>query len=449
MSGGRGWRPVRWRGAALLVALGVLLAALAGPAGAQAPPRERQFVYGLNLFDGADYAASYAPASVDTLYVLADHESVIDPRRTDVYYWPITNEYRADFAALNELVPGTLEIEQGGRAVAALPLTEYVVQVDQAKQRGRSRLATGPAARELYARFERERAAHVEQLHTHSQANEEYLRRRQAGDTAAQPPPAPPPFTLFSTAVNQGFAIRLPAGEYRIRVRDTTGAVVPGSERRLVAMTPRRQGIGYEVVPQEKWTFPERASDPSSVLYTVPGGVVYLQPYTALEFNALEYARLQNPQDLKATPNRWTWVHVAPVDGATLVVEGDGQREQIRQEGFLVEQAPGPALGYVVKPLPAPAAAGAAAEARAPDIVGFRGEAPAGRATLRLWLVDAAGRPLAGSERELVVNPAVPDWLLLLPVAAPLAAGLGAVLWRRRQVATRRSLRPEQRQLLA
>jgi hypothetical protein len=72
-----------------------------------------------------------------------------------------------------------------------------------------------------------------------------------------------------------------------------------------------------------------------------------------------------------------------------------------------------------------------------------------GRAVIRLSLLDAAGRPLDGGARAVVVTPVVPDWLLTLPLAVPLLAGLAVTLWRRRQITAARSLSPEQRQQMA
>lgn len=435
-----------WRTWLVRVVLALAALALAAPSvTAQAPERERQFGYGFYAYTGSEYATGFVPPAIDTIYVLAEHESVLDPKWTLVYFWPLTSEYRADLAALNEPVSGNLEVAQGGQVVATLPLTDYVLQVDQAARLGGETLATGAEARALRASFEQQRATYVAAMNAHAQANTEYLRRMQAQE---QPPPTPPveppPFTLFSTDLGRGFAVTLPAGDYRIRLRDDSGAPVPGSDRRLVAIVPRRQGIGYEIVPREKWTQPERSDDPSHAIHTAPASALYLQPFETLEFNALEIARLKNPQDRQATPNRWVWTPVAPIEGGTLLVTGDGTEERLSPASFVVEQEPGPALGYVVRPVD-----GGDATQRVDLRDYLPVTAPSGRAVLRLHLLDAAGQPLAGSGRDLIVTPATPDWLLALPMAAPLVIGAVVLLWRRRRVVTARGLRPEQRQRMA
>jgi hypothetical protein len=441
---------------ALPVVVALIAVLLATPALAQAPEKERRFVYGLNLFNGVEYSTGFVPPAVDTIYVLADHDGVLDPKMTEVYFWPITNEFRADFTSLNELVPGRLEIAQGGQVVGALELTEYVVQFDRAAGAGNGRVFAGEEARASWERFLAERAAYLERLRAYSEARLEFNQRveevrSKAGAGAdvvePEPPIEPTPLSLYSTEIGRGFVLRLDAGEYTIRVRDDVGRIVPDSEKRLVAVAPRRHGVGYEVVAQEKWTAPEQANDPTDAIYTVPGGVAYLRPFAEQELNALAYARLQNPQDLGATANRWRWVHVAPLGPATLVVGRGDRAQRLEIEEFAVEQVPGAALGYRVVPF------GERGEdpraGRKPDITAYRVEAPAGRGRLSLRLVDADGRELPGSARELVAVSSVPLWQLALPVLVPLALGLSVALWRREQVQSARSLPPEQRRLLA
>jgi hypothetical protein len=438
------------------LALLLILVLQAAPALAQAPQKERRFVYGLNFFDGVEYTTGFVPPTVDTVYVLADHVGVLDPKLTEVYFWPITNDYRADFTSLNELVPGRLEIGQGSRVIATLDLTEYVVQIDQGGKLGRGQVSVGDAARPSWEQFQAERAAYLERLSAYTEAVAEHRRELKVIQSSVgtessvvipNPPVEPAPFTLYSTEIGRGFPIQLAPGEYTIRVLDASGQTIPDSQKRLVAFAPRRHGVGFEVVPQERWTFPERADDPADVVYTVAGGVTYLQAFAAHELNAEAYARLRNPQDLAATPNRWQWVHVAPLGPATLIVR-DGAREQrLAIEDFAVEQVPGANLGYRVVPFdrrgedPRPE--------RKPDITAYRVEAPEGRGTLSLRLVDADGRELQGSTREVVVVSDVPGWRLALPVLVPLALGLSVGLWRREQVKSARSLSVEQRRRMA
>lgn len=442
------WRWQGWQRAlavALVVAIGwLLLLTLTPQVGGQAPERQKRFVYGFYTFAGNEYVTGFVPPAIDTIYVMADQVGMLDPKLTEIYFWPITNEYQADFAALNQRVPGRLEVSQAGRVVATVDLSDYVVQVDQAKTFGGQQLAVGQAALELRAAFERQRTAYVEQVNLFARANEEYARRRQNGENVTAPTP-PAEFTLYSTDLGRGFALTLAAGDYQIRVLDDQGATVADSVRRLVAITPRRQGVGYEVVPQEKWTFPEQLDEPANAIFALPAGVAYLRPFTTLEFNALEYARLQRPQDRQATANRWTWVRTAALSGATLVTETGAARERRQLASYVVEQVPGPARGYIIR-----AQAEASTQPSGPDLVDYyQLSVPADRTIVRFHLIDDAGHQFAGSERDLIVSTPVSTELLAVPIALPLLAGAAVIGWRRRQVVTARSLRPEQRQRMA
>ncbi|HEY3111493.1 MAG TPA: hypothetical protein VGL23_22240 [Chloroflexota bacterium] len=444
---------------ALILIVG-LVALWPTPSSGQAPEKQRQFVWGLNSFNGVDFSTGFAPRSVDTIYVLADQESAIDPKRTDVYFWPITNEYRGDFGTVNEIVPGTLEIVRDGRVVATEPLSDYLLQFDRAREWAGGKIFFRDQARAQRQAFEDERASYVRRMHEYSDAMDRFnddleaiRKRADAGEKIDRMPDVPfqpADFTLFSTDLLQGFRIKLGAGEYRIRVRSEDGQIVPDSQKRLVAIAPRRQGIGYKVVPAEKWTAPEQANDPAAVLYTVPSGTVYLKPYATAEYNALEYARLQNPQDLQATANRWTWVQIAPISDVTLSLRGGGAERRAALDGFSVVQIPGPALGYAVVPFerrPGDPPPGSRAE-RSPDLVAFKVDAPPGGG-LETRLLDGQGREIAGSARTVIATPARGDWQFALPVLAPVLLGLTAVLWRREQLQSIRSLPPEKRQLVA
>ena len=444
------WRSPRYGWGVTAPLLLLLLFLVATPAFAQIPQKERRFVYGLNLFDGSEYATGFAPHTVDAVYVLAGHIGMLDPKVTEVYFWPITNEIRPDFASLNELVPGKLEIGQAGRIIESLELTEYVVQIDPAAGLAGGKVFLGTEAHTRWSYFQTERAAYLERLRRHTEAMLEHNRRldelRAASAPGAiialEPPPEPAAFSLYSTEIGRGFAIQLPPGEYTMRLREPGGKIVEDSEKRLIVFAPRRAGVGYEVIPQDRWTFPEQAREPAEVLYTAPGGVAYLRAFAAHEVNAEAQARLRNPQDLAAASNRWQWVNVGALGPATLLVHDGTREQQLQMADFTVEQAPGGTLGYRVVPF-------VAAGARTPDITAYRVEAPAGRGTLRLRLVDPDGRELAGSAREVVVVSSVPWWQLALPVVVPLLVGLTVVLWRRAQVQSARSLTDEQRRRLA
>ena len=91
---------------ALLLVLPALFPLAAWAAG----DRERQVVYNGEIFDGQGYGGQFYPANEPAIYVLADVQNVLIPRITQVYWWPITQEYKADWESLNQPLTGTLEI---------------------------------------------------------------------------------------------------------------------------------------------------------------------------------------------------------------------------------------------------------------------------------------------------------------------------------------------------
>lgn len=470
-----------WRAGLCTVAVAVVLVVLGllvpgAPALAQAPERERRFVYGLNLFDGLTYATGFAPHAVDTIYLLADHMAVLDPKLTEVYFWPLTSDYRADFTSMNQLVLGRLEVLRDGQLIDTVDLTTYVVQLDAAGTLGGGQVAIGEAAAVRWSAFQAERAAYLERLQAYAEAVAAYGQQVDTlqgmtglGSAAAglAPPPEPPPFTLYSSEPAQGFPLLLPAGAYTIRLRDAAGQIAQDSEKRLVLFGPRRAGVSVEVVPQDRWTFPAQASDPADVVYAVAGSVVYLRPSAAQEFNAEAFARLRNPQDRAAAANRWQWESSGLLPPGTLLVDDGGPGQRVPLADFLVEQSPGAALGYRIVPVSAehagrgtgqpsgqpggPTASPASSQpaGRAPDLTAYRVEAPATRGSLRVRLQDANGADVLGSARTVVAVTSVPLWQLALPVVVPLIIGLTVLLWRRDQVQSARSLTAEQRRRLA
>ncbi len=442
------------------VVIAFLLLLVASTASADDPTKQREFVYGLNLFDGSRFSGSFIPRYVDTLYVLADTKSMIDPKQTDVYWWELTHEYKGDFGSVDDVVTSTLEISQGGKVVSTVPLTDYVIQIDQSQSMDNGRLYTGDEAHQRQAMFQQEQQDYIKRMQDYADAQiaynakvDELRKQSDAGQqvTVPDPPNQPAQPTLYSSDIVHGFPIQLAPGEYQIRARDPQGNVIPDSEKRVVAFTSRRDGIGYQVIPQEQVTEPSPADDPAAAIYSVPSGTVYLEPFRTKEFNALQYARLQDPQDLQATANNWTWVHMAALTGVSMKVEHDGQVDTIPLGQFTNQMTPGTALGYTIVPFepkpsdPPPGSLGAPA----PDLVAFKIDAPNRRTTLNVSMVDKDGHLIAGSQRQIIVNPPLALWQLGLPVLVPLLVGLSVILWRREQVVTRRSLPPEKRLLVA
>ena len=248
------------------------------------------------------------------------------------------------------------------------------------------------------------------------------------------PPERPAPFIFYSTAVNNGFAINLPEGKYTIRLRDSDGQIVPDSERELVVFAAEREGVGYTVVPHDKWTIPDQSDDPSQVFYARGGTIIYVQPYSEEEFNELFYTRLETPQDATSSANRWIWTHLWPQEAKYLeVLHGDRVVDRIENKAYVVKQLPGTALGYEI--LDQQQVEDERLRSRTPDFEGYQIKVGSDQPSFTIRLVDADGNVIEGSEREIkLLDPQFSSALFLLP-AIPLLVGGGMILWRKRQFA--------------
>ncbi len=409
----------------------LLLLLSTGTARAQVPVKERQFVYGINAFAWDGYAGSLSARPSHTIYVLAGHRSIVSARETLVYFWPITGEYRADWSGLNASVAGNLEVLQAGRAGATLPRQAYVIQYPNGPDSGPAVLYIGEEAERRYRAFVQARDQYRDALARYLEARRRYLdaldnavAARQQGAVVTLPsaPEEPEQFRLSSSEVHDGFLINLPLGRYTIRVRGPDGQVVPGSQRTLVAFMHRRESVGFTIVPQTRWTVPERADEPASTIYAKRDQVLYFQPFAALEYNDLAYTRLANPQNPEGRPDGWRWEYTQSLAGSRLQLAGASGAETITGRPYRVEQKTGEALGYeVVEPRPGQTA----------DFTGFQVDV---HGTMQLAMLDAAGRPVPGSERTVSVPRLGPAWPLGIVPLLPLTFGAVVVARRRQQL---------------
>jgi hypothetical protein len=402
---------------------------------ADEPERERRLVYGITADAISHHAHTFSPPQYDTVYLIADRTSVLSPAETMVYYWPISMEYVADWATLNQPVRGALEVVDAAGNASQLALQEYALEFvgDPASLGGdmRGSLHLGAAARERREEFERAWSAYPELVEHYKSAMAQYSERLRDGTaTPEEEPDAPQPPDFLVSPVQAGYVMNLAEGHYRIRVRDDEGRVMPDSDRSLVVFAPRRLGVGYEIIPESKWTRPEASYEPADRLYAPHGTTLYLQPYYAEEVNELFYRRLLNPQSRIGGPDRWTWVQAAPIESAQLgLVWDDRATTEIERKGYYVRQVPGAGLGYEViewteEELPG----------RTPTFSGYRVSFEGHQALRSLILFDATHGAFAGSARRVVSTGEIRDLVLFLPVFVPLVTALCiAMEYRRRR----------------
>ncbi len=406
---------------------------------AQAPAREPAFVYAANAYTPKGYVPSIYLPRHDTLYLLADQPSALAPRRTLVYWWPLSNEYRADWTERNELITSTLEVVRAGQVVQTYRLSDYVVQYDAQNAYDTLQLFSGAEASARYDAFVQARTAYWEQVRAYQDQFMEYTLKlneaAQQSDGGTKPqavperPQPPADFTLYSSVPVQAFSVKLPAGEYRIRLRRPDGSLLPEGERSLIVFQARRQAISYTIVPQNKWTVPEQSDDPSHVIYTQGRSTLYFQPFFAEEYNELYYTRLNNPQSREGRADRWEWVNLKPFAAASLAVTPEGGAARpIAFRPYRVNQLPGTALGYEVVDYDPKTMRGS------PSFEGFKLDVDASVPALSIVLTGRDGQPVPGSQRQVrLLQTPNPIIFYALPFVAFLIGG-AMIAWRRSQL---------------
>jgi hypothetical protein len=411
---------------------------------AQPTAGERAFVYGINAAIPGSFVGTFAPPSADAIFLLADGTSVISPRFTEIYFWPITNEFRADWSALNELVPGVLEVVSNGRLVAELAPTDYTILFSQDETTTTAELFLGQAAIDAEANFRARQKAFNEASAEYQRAERAWLdavneanARQQAGEPVTVPPePAmPEPIGIFSNGLNQGIPIDLDPGQYDIRLRDSNGDVVPGSERTLTVFTSRRTGVGYTVVPETRWTTPLDSPAPSDVIFGAADSTLYLEPHLAREYPARDWALLQVPQAPQGDVGGWQWVQGERIEDQRLeIVSGEGVVDQRSLTPYNVRQVPGSQLGYEVISIdPSTSATPETADSGPPDFEAYPIHLGATGEQYQIRLTSQEGEIMPGSTRLVRVPENPPITRLFVFSVLPLVVGAIVITRRRRE----------------
>lgn len=320
----------------------------------------------------------------------------------------------------------------------------YTIHFSTGEQAPRPQLYVREEALQADARFQAAQAAYREASLAYQDERSAWLeqaREAQAndGDPASLPPAPEPPeaFNLFSTGLNSGYPIQLPPGTYQIRTRLPDGSIVPESVRRLVVFAPRRTAVGYEVIPEARWTFSEELNDLSGAILGRKDSVVYLTPYIVREYPALAYERLQDPQFTgDASGSEWMWVSGESLEEDVLEVVRNGRvQERITLEPYFVRQVPGGELGYEILPY----------SPSTPDLTprvdfrGYRLELSAERPAFDVRLRSPEQELLFGSTRPVRVVEPVSVYMLLPLALLPLILGAALLFWRHRRTSLKTS----------
>jgi hypothetical protein len=408
---------------------------------AEVPVRTEQLIWSALAFNGRDYSPAFAAESSDTIYLLAGADNFLSARKTLVYWWPITSEWRTDTDSLNVQFPGTLELRDARGVLTTVPLEQYTYFNVKGEYELNWNVVTGEAARRELEKYAALYESYFKAMQDYQKKSADYdaemqslsMRimklREQGGDFAGlltrmqtlQKPPAPAAPTYYvvpPSEMQQAFILNLAPGRYSIRLANLDDSVMEGSEKTVIVHDrSRSDGIGFEVIPSDRWTRPEASVTPSSVLYVNAAADLYLRPYFESEFNDLAYERTLN-NSARGNPTISKWVRIQQVPHASVVVESPGAPAvRLAEKPFFVEQSKGSGLGYTIQPWD-PAGAHKDKE---PNLIAFHVPVDRTRRAMRLHALDAKGEVLPGSQREIRVVAGMPSaWILVVLAAVPL-----------------------------
>ena len=398
-----------------------------GSAQAQTPAMEEQMVYGLSLFNGKGYTSSFCPRTEDTIYIIAGSENVLLPKMTMVYYWPLKHRYQAGFSTLNETVEGTIEIIQNEKIIRDLKRRTYTYYFAKGWYAGTSEILLDEKAKERYALYYQALEDYGKE---YFEKHREYLKQmdefnvkiREKGKSSAK---------SYVQKPGEDYIVNLPPGRYEIRLRAPDGTIIEGSEKKLISFTHRRSGkVGYEIIPAKRWTRPEISSHIAEIIYLVGKNTLYFRPYIQTEYPHLYYSKLLDPQN-DGHPELWQWVNIEQIEKGTLqLIKGGQTMASIEEKPYYIQQVSGAELGYTIieyKEEKFPESV--------PSFVGYKVEFEPEKGDYQVRLVDASGKEVPGSLRELrAVEVGKTRELYMVSLILPLAVGIPIFFWRKRKL---------------
>ena len=425
----------------------MLICVLTAAAGVQAAPpqREKQVVYGITPWTGKEYGGTFAPKGIDKIYLLAGADNVINTHETEVYFWPITNEYMANWFESREVVEGKLQILQDGKEIRVLERQPYAHFYPDGFYAGVSEILVGDAAEKKFQESRDAIEGYWQAVNEYRQAYAEYEQRMaeileevsQTGKTYTEdelpkPPEQPSPPIWYVTEATEAFIVNLPVGEYVIRTIDDQGRAVDGTEKKLKVFDKRRTGVGYQIIPESKWTRPVQSDDASQILYLEGTRTMYLKAFRESEYNQHDYLKmtsLEQPLAGAGATSAYMWVHETevPNDTKVQILQGGKVVMEAEYKPYYVKQTPGYALGYEIVEFDPEADEFAG---RRPSFEAVKLELEPG--TYEIRAVDSSGRVLEGSVRDIRSVNVVPMWQLYVLSLLPLLVGLVVVVRRRR-----------------
>ncbi len=416
---------------------------------ADVPVREEQFIYSIVSFNGRDYGGTFVRQDSGTFYLMAGTDNFVSARKTLVYYWPITSNYRVDTQTLNHQFDGTLHIWGNGVDVS-LSQEQYTYYNLRGTYELNWEVAKGQEAENVFRDYQKMVTDYQNGLLEYQKELSDYqdsmnslgvqiVRLNNQGKDVAKlveqmralKPPQEPArasskYAMPPTRLQHAFIVNLKPGVYEVEFRNPNGSTMEGSEKQLVVFAEHvANRVGYDVIPGDRWTRPESSTMPGSVLYIDGSTDLYLRPFFETVYNDLHYEKLLS-NDARGNPNATRWVKLQQVPAARIVVSGTEKTQSVKEEDFRVQQIQGSTLGYQIVPF----IQSATDPYAKPDLVAYRIPMAPDESAVYIAGRGANGDPLPGSRRQIrVIAAPGPESVLVVLALIPLmimAIALGA-----------------------
>ncbi|MBN1412438.1 MAG: hypothetical protein JW969_16445 [Spirochaetales bacterium] len=420
-------------------AISILFFAAAFIAAAQEPLSHEEFIYTVEAFNGTKFSATFIREESDTMYLLSDIDNFVWPRKSMLYFWPLSNQWLVDSDLLFETLKGFLEVSGPGIQTKKLGFQDFTYYNQAGEYEVNWKVLTDDAAAAEVENFNRKYTELQNAMEDYNMQYQFYRKlkdarlinikkEREAGHDiqkllaeveAMKPPVKPEPLEYFVYPLRKAFVLNLKEGEYLIRFVNADGNVMENSEKKVVVFNKRRsEGIGYEIFPEDKWTIPDKSQTPSSVLYVNGTTNLYIKPFFQDEFNDLYYNRLVI-NDSKGNANIYRWEEIQQVPNAEFDVKsGDGSTEKIPEKEYVVEQIKTRGFGYKIVPYDPEKHLD-----RNPDLKAFLVPIDRNSKSIGFMLRDEKGDEYPFSEREIrVVRKSPLNLIIFIYALLPLLA---------------------------
>lgn len=316
-----------------------------------------QFVYQAYAYNGKGYGETFVPQREDSLHLIAGVSNVITPKVADVAWSEESGEWMADWSNWDHPAKDAgdrLQVIEGGKVKHNIGKITVCMYYPDANATDVSKLLSGQAAEAKFAQFQKETDLYYAASSAYEalQAQVEELKKQPGAAIPALPAkPEAPKYSVSQPM--QAFIVNLKRGSYTIRTLDKDGSVIKDSQKTLVAFKFRRIGIGYEIKPETKWTYPVQNNDRTNIIYYVGKSELFFTPNTENEYNVRDFTKLMrpnSPMSNNAPKDMWDWVQVSKKEGTSLKLLKNGKPyQEIKEQPWIVVQTPGSALGYNIE----------------------------------------------------------------------------------------------------